>query len=244
MARHVRGRKLATDDEIAEITPRKSDRLIEWIKAYGWFRAWVYSEYTGDSGRDRAEREVIAALNEEPELVRLTDGTEVRVYPKGMRALLWYSERDWLVEYLNDQLDLLRAIAEHGAEHLPKRLDIVSMSERIMDEIARQVGYCARVATTPGPAMPTTIEPWDDLSPIDAVFIATAFARVNGSRVQFLSKVARKRKGDSVAWSVFMGSMSQKTGTSAADLMDSRSLAALLSEAYLAMPDMDDLTNG
>lgn len=240
MRRHVLSRKLATEAEIAEIMPRKKDKLVEWIKAYGWFRAWVYSEYTGESGRDRAEQDVIAALNEDPKLVRLTNGLEVRVYPKGMSALLWFSERDWLLGFLAEQLELVKAIAEHGAEKSPKRLNVVTMQDRIAAEMARQIGYCARVATTPGAGLPDPIEPWDDLSPIDGVFITSGFREVNTSRLDALNKVARKTKGESVSWSVFYGSMSQKLGVSARDLMENRSLAALLAEARLSMPEMDD----
>ena len=250
MRRHVLVRGLATEEEVKDVWLPKRAPLTDWIKTYGWLRAWVYSEYIDSGSREEAEEVIARTLAERPAYVTTTDGHRLAVHPKSFMALIWFREHDYVLGYLNNRLGVLKDLMASG--QMPADIkDPVSLIERIADAGIELLGKMVAVALYPGPGMPDEIEP-QDLSPIDLYFVHAKFVEVNTGRLTLLDRLVsttpgktRKRGSNSgLSFNVFYGTMGQKLKTSAMDLMKNRSMAALIAEARLAVPDMEEELGG
>lgn len=241
---HIIARELATQAEVDGVWPDDEGDDRDWIIAYGWFRAWRYVESLGEGGKEDAKRRVTEILRDEPKDVTLPDGTVFKCYPKSFHCLLWFRERDWLLAYLTNYLADLKTARALGT--LPKAIsnpdDLVN---RIIEELGKQMADILAVATSPGPQLPDPIVPLHDLSPLDFYFVHEGFIETNTLRLSALDRIVKPQGGrGDTGWNVFYGTMSQKLGKPAAALMKDQSMASLVAEARLSIPDMEGALAG
>jgi hypothetical protein len=197
-----------------------------------------------------ADEEVLKALRGEPERVLLLTGEEVHVYPKGLEALLFIRNHDWVCSWLASWLELLRDDATHMT--LAKTVGSpVATMDRIERELGIQLAICARVACQEGPGIDYNDannfpDEWMDIDPIDIARIHRAFFKVNVSRFNQLPYVAGPRKSKDgkqdvrMSWSVFYSRAGKQLGEDPKTLMRDRSLAELLVQVQLAQPALED----
>jgi len=242
---HLLARKRVTEEQIREAWPRKGAPVSEWIRLYGTLRAWIYEEATGVTARGAAEEQVLEALRETPERVRLLDGTTVDVHPKGLDALLWCRARGWLCEWLAARLEALRQAAADGTLERLEVPEPVATMEQIEHELAWQLGAIAAVVTHPGPDGGPYMDPqadiperWVNVNPLDLYRIHAAFQKVNAVRLEALQRVAKpQRVGGAEApmsWNVFLSSLAMRLNEDPANLARNRSLVGLLATVRLA----------
>lgn len=248
----VEARDLASKDEIERAWPEDDADDREWIKCYGTFRAWRWADHLY-SGKLEAEDQVRAALLDEPKRVHLTGGIAsdepdvrqhvVEVYPKSFTCLLWFRERDWTLAWLNSWLaDLKKATADGTLQRTIA--DPAKLREDIVTELAHQMSMIVGCCISDGERLPDPVEPVE-VSPVDFYLIHQAFTEVNTMRLGALERICPPTggKGDT-GWNIFFGTMSQKLGKPASELMRNQSLASLIAESRLAIPDMGDALAG
>ena len=244
---HVRVRELATAAEIAEAWPAKGATVLRWIHAYGSFRAWIDTQDDTTGRRDRAEEVMLAALGEEPEQVILQGGQRVvKVYPKGLRALLWFRGQDWLLGWMAERLQALREGEERGELDRELVPEPVTLMRKVEDALAHELAAMAAVACHEGPGLgPDALrsdppQEWVDLDTVELYAVNRAFFEVNGGRMEALQRIVKPTKGAAdgpearMSWTVFMGTLSMRMNVDARTLMEDHSLVKLLAQVGLA----------
>lgn len=239
LAKTCRIRGLASDEEIKAAFPSEDADERVLIIAYGQFRSWRWVDDL-NSGKLDAQDKVMAALRDVPATVMLTDGTEIKVYPKSMDCLLWFRERDWLLGYLTNFLSDLKTAIASGS--LPKTIrQPTRLRDQIVSELATQFALIAGCCTAEGPELQKPVKPLEGLTPIDYYLLHQGFVECNSSRLLALDNIVSPTGGKGhTGWNVFYGTMSQKLGVPAKELMSNQSLASLVTEARLATPSLED----
>jgi hypothetical protein len=244
---HVLARHLAPPAEVEQATPGGDATLEEWVRWYGQLRAWVWHQDETPGERQEAEERLLDALHGKPRQVRLTDGTTVQVYPKGMEALLWFRARDMMLAWLDDRLQLLHEAARTGQlerTEIPNPSDVL---EAATEEMTRQLALLCHMACTPGPALPADADAdppqrYRDLHVWDLHFINRAFWNVNAAPLADLARIVGKSKGGSerMSWNVFQGTLAMRLRVAPEELAQKRSLISLLAQVRLAQPNLGD----
>lgn len=244
---HVLARHLAAPAEVEQATPGGDATPIEWARWYGQLRAWVWHQDETPSQRQEAEERLLDALHGKPRKVRLTDGTSVEVYPKGMEALLWFRARDMMLAWLDERVQLLHEAARTNQldrTEIPNPSDVL---EAATEEMTRQLALLCHMACTPGPALPADAddEPpqrYRDLHVWDLHFINRAWWQVNAAPLADLARIVGKTKGSSerMSWNVFQGTLAMRLRVAPEELAQNRSLISLLAQVRLAQPDLGD----
>ena len=252
---HVRVRELATPGEVQEIWPPQSATVKQWIRAYGSLRAWIDMQDGHAGRRDQAEEVMLAALGEEPEQVPLQGGQRVvNVYPKGLKALLWFRQQDWLLGWMAERLDALRGAEERGELDHDKLPEPVALMRRVEKALAHELATMAAVACHEGPGLgPDELrsdppQVWVDLYTLELYAVNRAFFQVNAGRMEALQRIVKPTKGAAdgpearMSWNVFMGTLSMRMNIDATKLMEDHSLVKLLAPVGLAnSAEMDAL---
>jgi len=257
-------RELATEAEIAEVWPDEPDRATkdDWWWAHSFLIGFRQREGEVTTTLDEAEDEVLSAQLEQPESVRVVDPTHadprsedaetsVSVYPKGLNALMGFRARDYVVDYIQRHAEYIRRQLEAHTLDRETFPNPESMIEELETETAHQLCVMASAATQEGPAVDWKAASeygpfWSDMDPMHYLRVIQAFAEVNAHRLEALPYVAgpQKQEGEEagrVSWNVFMGSMASKMDTTVRELAENTSLVALLAQARLSAPDMEEL---
>lgn len=243
--KHCLTRGLATRTEVQAARPPANAHTIEWCKYYGQLRAWLWVQDEVPGQRDEAEERMLAALREQPEPVPLLDGTTVHVYPKGIHALLWFREHDWLVGWLSARVEALRVGLEDGSITEADIAEPISTLERATTELGHQLAALASAACNEGPSLGVT-EPSDRflaLDPWELYRINRAFLEVNAGRMMALARIVKPPKGNDdrpMSWNVFLGTLAMKLKIDPETLAKNRSLVSLLAQVRLSARAVDE----
>lgn len=256
---HVLSRGLAGEDELLEHWPGtcrcslKRDATCgsctsrskhDWYMVHSQLlRMMGRGEYlSGDT--EEADEQLLKQINQEPKTLTLIDGDTLTVYPKGLRALLFVRDRDWLCSWLATNAELIREAVTENRQTIDKPISTLDMIEQ---EIADQMATILAVATTPGPdfdrrAVETPSEKLKTLAPLDLHRLNRAFFKVNVPHLHLIEFVAGPQKpaeegGGRMSWSVFYSRAGKAKGVDAQSLMRNQSLASLLIELRLAQPE-------
>lgn len=255
----VRHRKLATDEELERAWPEDGERARkgEWIKCYADLRSYMRRAEWLDPDSEHAEDELLKALRDEPQSVKLTTGDEVFVYPKSHDALRWFQFHGWLTEWLDSRVAAMEAAADGDLEELRGATDEpVTVLEAARRELSLQLALFCWAATHPEPGLPwepTRSDLWGspsegppaeflDLPPVDIVRLNAVFLRVNVRGLAYLKRLSEGSKnGKRNPWDVFFANRSKQVGQPSRYLMMHESLCSQLAEATLSAPDFSDL---
>lgn len=251
LEKHVRSRRLATDEELAEYRPAKGsrDELFAWVYFYAQLIRFCGRIETKELDGSEADGVILAALHGDPLAVTLASGTVVQVHAKSLHALLHFQARDRRLLWLTSQFSTLRE-SQDPAD--------LALLERVGAELAYQNLLLAWMATHEGPGLPYDSEPWSDeqdarpelpphiaaLEPWDVLRIHRAFIERNSTCLQALERLTDPPKGDAggrPSWSVFIGQLSVRYKVDAKRLMRDHSLVKLLAIAKLTTPSGPDV---
>jgi hypothetical protein len=246
---HILSREWAAEEEIGEIWPKQRDPKDKWIECFGHLRFFMGRAEAAQNRIDNADQKLLAALNQDPIPVPLAESLQTKVYPKSFNALLWFHHRDVVVTILQGRLNVLDHIIENN---LPEKLQIEniwSLREMIEVEIGRLLTVMAYAATTPGvgidvEAVESPPEMFQNLSPQELVLIHQAFFEANVNRISLIPYLSitsrndedRTKKTNSkrrLSWSVFGSEMANIFKTDVSDILNNRSLTALLAQIRL-----------
>lgn len=243
---HIRSRALATPEEVAAVWPPAKANTEDWIRCYGSLRVWIDTQDTQAGRRDQAEEVMLAALRDEPEQVALGGGQRhVKVYPKGLHALLWFRSQDWLLGWLSDRLEMLREAEERGELDHNVIAEPVTFMRTVEEAMGHELAAMAAVACHEGPGLgPDDLrdnpgEEWTTLDPVELYAINRAFFQVNAGRMEALQRIVKPPKqadGSTprMSWNVFLGSLAMRMETDTASLAKHHSLVKLMAQVGLA----------
>jgi hypothetical protein len=198
------------------------------------------------SRREEAEEEVLRALRDEPQSLMLASGETVQVYPKSFEALLWFRDKDFVVEYLHTRITALRQAIEEGTltpEQCPQPRKLLSDGEA---ELGLQLAMLCYAACQPGASVDRVAaedpsQEFRELHPLDLFRIMKAFQEVNAKRLTpiplLLGPGDGKPKNDKVmGWNIFFATTAKHYKVDVRELMRDRSLVSLLAQVQLAQP--------
>lgn len=238
----LRFRQLASEKELADYLPggeQNKDKTVRgWIFCYANFVRFcdrIPDENT-PKRTPESDDEVIRALADTPEVVALTSGATITVYPKSFIALQYIERCDARIAWLTRKREQL--IARDGRDDL-------ELTERINDEVAYEYSVMAWIATHTGPQMP--FEEFEQrnaelpphivqLSTIDVLSIRNAFVRVNAARLLALThllKDGEKGDGSRLSWQTFFALKEDEKEVPASTLMRDRSLCSQVASSIL-----------
>lgn len=246
---HILNREWASEDEVAENWPKHNASLVEWVACFGHLR---FIQGRAEATQPRfanADQLALAALTEKPVALILENLTQVSVYPKSFNALLWFHFVDYCIAFLADREEFLKTIIE---KELPERQEmpkILETLEAISEAVGRNLSRIAYAATRAGPAVDTD-EVFDppqeflDLSPSDLLRIHQAFWEVNVMRTSTIPYlVAPQTPGKDgprrMSWSVFGAEMANLFKCDVAQVLNDKSLVALLAQVRLGSKTLD-----
>lgn len=245
---HIRAREFASESEISTYRPENGKRASKddwWAYRCQLLRFMGRAEWH-ESRRDEAEELVLKALREEPERLELLSGDTVYVQPKCFDALLWFRERDFLVQWLGVRMEAIRQAIEEGTlreEDCPDPVELLDAGDQ---ELAHQLACLCYAACDFGiqidrKAVNEPPEIFRNLDSIDHLRILTAFNQVNASRLTPIPMLVGPRKADRdgnrpVGWSVFFSTTARHYKVDMRELMQNRSLPSLLAEIQLSQP--------
>lgn len=246
MARHLLARRARSSEEIAAATPKANAPVLEWVEAYGTFRAWIFAQAAEPGRNALAEEAMLEALREEPAKVRRIDGSVVHVHPKGLDSLMWFRQKDWLLEWLSPRVAALREALDRGEGSEAELPRPVSTLARCEEELAYQMSLLCAEATHEGPARgpwaqeePEEVpEQWRDVNPHDMMSVHKGFVLVNSDRLQALNHIVQPQKSEGgserMSWNVFLATMAQQLQMDPSVLASDRSLVSLLATVRLS----------
>ena len=242
--RQVRRKAFASEAEMAQYRPAEAeaDSIWAWCYYYAQLVRFLGREEIADLEGDGADGAVLAALDATPVAVPISGGAVLQVHPKSLGALLEFHAREKLLLWMSARYASMRTDVQ---ELDPERLDLLS---RVADELAKQNGMLAWMATHEGPGIPYDAAATAPelpahiaaLDPVDILRINEAFVQVNTIRLQGLERLVPPQKGPAAtgrpSWSVFVGALAMKWGTDSKRLMWDIALATLLATVKLATP--------
>ena len=242
LARDIRGRALATDDELARHAPGGPENPD--TTARGWLRYFAVLHRFHVRGETRdvtgsADREVLAALSGDPIRVELLsppagqDG--VYVYPPSLETALHVAALDAQVAWLTAQrLHLLELATPKAMSALPHVLAVLAYTYQL-------IVWCL---VSEGPAMPYAVTAEDPtppdwiraLEPYDVLRICRGHSQ-HLVRLSALSALIDHRRQDQgglrPSWSAFVALTADGEGVDPLQLKRHRSLHAMLAKARL-----------
>ena len=188
-----------------------------------------------------AEQNVLDALRAAPEVVELSDGGSMAVYPKSYHAMLELHKLDLKLGFLN-------AIVQAARDALPtQQADALDVLTRGIEAVSYHLGLLAWASTTEGPGLPWSEsdanpvlpDPIKALTSIDLYLLANAYQRVNNARlaaVEGLLTAKPKTEGKPVrpSWAVFFSTAAKELGVRPETLLREWSLGAVMSSMRLA----------
>jgi hypothetical protein len=256
IASSLRGRQLATDQDIQACYDQPADGELKWAFVYADLRVLLADrspDKDSKSARVRnADRVILDALRGAPRTVTLSepvdDLRELKVYPKSLNALIELAERDAVIGYFNAGLEALRELCR--SEPSPERADHLARAVR---EIGYQERVCVWIVTHDNPGLPfPDSEPSPELpgwlshiSAIDALMIFVAHEEVNAGRLAALQQLPRgkKQQGEDHArgWGVYLANLASLMDRSAEQLSRDHSLAALFAQSYVHAIEQEKL---
>jgi len=248
---HVERSKLATIEELAgfwpdESTAPDSGEPWPWVYAYGQLQR-LMGRGAGSAGGDDAagaEQAALAVLQEEPEVVVLSGGARLRVYPKGIWCITWMDVRDGYLGWLRDRRLAWEAAVADGSAPADGPVGPAEIVARCRAEEVRQLATMAAQACARGPRLrrripAATVERFGSLSPADLLRIHQAYLRVNSLRLQIaraLVEPTSKGATERPSWAVLQARAADRWRSDPRSIGDDRSLAALLLTVELAAP--------
>ena len=242
---HVLNREWADEKEIAEFWPKHSDRARAWEDCFGHLR-FIQGRAEGSTGRlGDADAVALKALTDEPVTLQLTDLTQVSVFPKSFRALMWFHQHDFAIAVLADREDMLR---EMIAKNLPEKNeveDIWQLIDMIVDELTAQMATVCYAATMPGVSVDKELAErppgeFTDMHPVDMARIHRAFWDANVMRIGVLPYLVAPKRSEKaeegtkrMSWSVFGSEMANVFKVDVNEILNNRSLPSLLAQVQL-----------
>lgn len=186
---------------------------------------------------ETADAEALAALNEEPAKVTLSNGDTVEVHPKSWATLNLLAAHEHVLTWLVVRREILASMNQPDQQELLERTDA---------EINRRMAGLLATVVRPGPGhdLEELRNPEEtdagrrmmQLSPQDAVLLQQAHLRVNFSRLAVLpalvgsdTKEGRRR----LSWSGMFAQLGMKLRLNPKELMTDRSLPSLLAQIRL-----------
>ena len=249
---HIEARGWASGNEINGYYPKggQSASKDKWWLYRGQLMRFMGRAEWHQSRKEEAEEEVLKALREEPVNVTLIDGeTTLEVHPKSFESLLWFRNKEFLLDFLNIRIEALRQAITEGTltpEQVPEPAKLMEDGER---ELGFQFATLCFAACQPGPSIDIEAtrnppEVYRTLHPLDIVRITGAFQEVNARRLTPIPLLIgpRKANGDGAptGWNVFFATTAKHYKVDVRDLMRDRSLVNLLAQVQLAQPtDLD-----
>lgn len=251
----VLARGLATEAEVEAEWPDDGprSRMDDWVHAYANLVAFRRREEWHATGREEAEEEALAALREAPVTVELIDPPSpgrrsVDVYPKGLEALMWLRSAEYLLGWVEARVEALEQLEEDGTLELDEGVALPGLLERARAESTEQLARIVAQAVTPGPALVDVDADAPDwiraLNPVDLVRLHRAWLEVNIGRLEAVRRITKppkpgEKKGERPSWTGFLTGITEKGGDPWRRARD-RSLCALLTQAQVSRPDMDE----
>ena len=246
---HILNREWASEDEVAEFWPKHNASLDEWVACFGHLR---FIQGRAEAAQPRfanADQIALAALREEPVTLTLENLTQVSVYPKSFNALLWFHYVDYCIAFLADREDFLKTIIEKELPERQQMPQILETLEAISEALGKNLSRIAYAATRAGPATDTDEafnppQEFMDLSPSDIVRIHRAFWEVNLMRTSAMPYLVAPQKAGAdrprrMSWSVFGAEMANLFKCDVADILNDKSLVALLAQVRLGSKTLD-----
>lgn len=225
-----------------------------WILAYGHLCRLFGRQEWMKEGSAHASEQVLKALRDEPEDVKLTTGETLSCYPKSFDVLEFFSAHGWTIGWVEVRRLALEESVEAGdtdPESVPEPMSSLMAARR---EIVDQNALLCWVATTDGVGLPWDPDPADrwkptapvperyyELHPLDVRFIVEAFRRVNYLRLHWLPQLKPSSRSSGTGWEAFWANRAKKTGRPARHLIMRESFASQLAEETLAASTLEDV---
>lgn len=247
---HILAREWATEEEIGEWWPKKRDPLDKWMECFGHLRFLMGRAESAQNRIDNADQQLLDALNETPVALPLPELPQTRIYPKSFNALLWFHHKDYAVTVMHGKLDIIDYLIESND---PLRLEfknIWATREALVEFIGKQTTIMAYAASTPGPSVDKDVvenppDEWLNLSPQELALVHQAFFDINVRRISLIPYLAIQPRSEMrnkdkrevqkrrLSWSVFGAEMANVFKTDVADILNNRSLTALMAQIRL-----------
>ncbi|HET8777980.1 MAG TPA: hypothetical protein VFN76_10005 [Candidatus Limnocylindria bacterium] len=244
---HIVFRSLASAEELAAYWPGGAENPGKDVRA--WIFCWANlmrmfgriedRRVEQEQDDSRVQQLVSEALSDTPEIVELSGGSVVSVYPKAFDALTWVRDREWEIDWLVERRDRLRA---RGAFAENPRL-----LERVRTMIVYEYHLLAWAVTHHDVYLPfPPADPPEDvpeqiarLTTKDLERIRLAHLHVNAVSIALLSRyLSQKASGDPSAekgnWNVFFSQLGDAHHVSTVLLRRERSLRSEIGQALQA----------
>ncbi|MBA2706252.1 MAG: hypothetical protein H0U59_00405 [Gemmatimonadaceae bacterium] len=239
----LRFKRVATEEELGQYAPGSTENPGDDLHAWVFYYAHcvrmcdrLKDSSAKASHQPASEDVVLEALRDAPESVRLTDGSEIRVYPKSFVALRAVQSCQDRINWMLERRDLLSKY--QGAEEL----DFLA---RVDEAITRDYQVIVLIATSEGPQLP--FSPFDGpteiperiatLSPVDYVLVHRGFLTANAIRLHVLTtmldQMSGAEGGTRASWSTFFATRAEDSHLPASTLMSDRSLVSQVAAALL-----------
>lgn len=228
---------------------------MDWVKCSQQMVRFVGRQEFMRSESDHAVSELLRALSDEPEVVELIDGGELKVYPKSFAALSWFDMEGWWIHWLGVRVTAIQLSMDEkekgeGTVDWSKMPNPLSAIDAALGEMNHRTALICWAACHEGPRLPWKYgadeypamdempEVYVDLHPLDVNRIQMAFLKVNAVRLKYLPKA---QDGKTVTRDRFFANRAKQTRRPAKELMMEVSLSSQIAEAALASVSLEDI---